>query len=153
MLERMNRELKNVIVFTLVGSRGARQAAELRWIREVVTLGFVTVIPGAPPGLAGAVNLRGSLVPVLEPAALLTEATELPTPPRQGDPALVVEDRGVLAALHVETVHEVATCAAEGNGVVDGRGRTLPLLDPREVVRRALAAAQATRGDGDVPVA
>jgi chemotaxis signal transduction protein len=168
----MTRELKNVIVFTLGGSGGARHAAELQWIREVVTLGFVTVIPGAPPGLVGAVNLRGNLVPVLEPTALLASAPgasagsgaatgsaqssgsgsgsiKVPVAaPRQGDPALVVEDRGVVAALHVETVHEVATCHAEGDGVVDGRGRTLPLLDPREVVRRALAAVQATRGDG-----
>jgi chemotaxis signal transduction protein len=146
-----NRELKNVIVFTLGGSGGARHAAELRWIREVVTLGFVTVIPGAPPGLVGAVNLRGNLVPVLEPAALLASPATA-APPRQGDPALVVEDRGVVAALHVEIVHEVATCAAESDGVVDGRGRPLPLLDPRDLVRRALAAAQATRGDGDVAV-
>lgn len=148
----MNRELKNVIVFTLGGPAGARHAAELRWIREVVTLGFVTIIPGAPAGLAGAVNLRGNLVPVLEPAALLGGGPST-TPARQGDAALVVEDGGVLAALRVDTVHEVATCAAEGDGVVDGRGRALPLLDPREVVRRALAAVQATRTDGDVPVA
>ena len=58
----LTRELKNVIVFTLGGPGGERHAAELRWIREVVTLGFVTMIPGAPPGLAGAVNLRGNLV-------------------------------------------------------------------------------------------
>ncbi|HVV84523.1 MAG TPA: chemotaxis protein CheW [Kofleriaceae bacterium] len=146
----MNRELKNVIVFTLGAPGGGRHAAELRWIREVVTLGWVTVIPGAPVGLAGAVNLRGNLVPVLEPSALMGGAGA--PPPRQGDPALIVEDRGVVAALRVDQVHEVATCPAEGDGVLDARGRPLPLVDPRELVRRALAAAQALRDDGGAAV-
>jgi len=140
----VTRELKNVIVFTLGGPGGERHAAELRWIREVVTLGFVTMIPGAPPGLAGAVNLRGNLVPVLDPPALLHPIATAPA--RQGDAALIVEDRGVVAALRVTQVHEVATCTASADHVVDGRGRTLPLLDPRELVRRAVAATQAARG-------
>lgn len=143
----MTRELKNVIVFTLGGPGGERHAAELRWIREVATLGHITVIPGAPPGLAGAVNLRGNLVPVLDPAVLLGLAGAAPV--RQGDAALVVEDRGVVAALQVAQVHEVATCTTEGDHVTDGRGRTLPLLDPRDVVRRALTAVQACRVDGE----
>ena len=151
----MTRELKNVIVFTLGGPGGERHAAELRWVREVVTLGFVTVIPGAPPGLAGAVNLRGNLVPVLDPAALLQQVET--SPARQGDAALLVEDRGVVAALHVSQIHEVATCTTEGAHVLVGRGRSLPLLDPRDLVRRALAAVQAARGaaelEGDVPLA
>ena len=40
-------ELHNVIVFALAG---ARYAAELRWVREVITLGFVTEVPTAPAG-------------------------------------------------------------------------------------------------------
>lgn len=140
-------ELRNVIVFTL-GGGGDRHAAELRWIREVVTLGFVTVIPGAPPGLAGAVNLRGNLMPVLDPGPLLTPGA--PTSARQGDPALVVEDQGLVAALRVVQVHEVATCAARGAEVIDGRGRALPLVDLRELLRRAQAATHAVRAAGEV---
>ena len=102
------------------------------------------MIPGAPPGLAGAVNLRGSLVPVLDPMALVRPVATAPA--RQGDAALLVEDRGVVAALHVTQVHEVATCTALDGHVLDGRGRSLPLLDPRELVRRAVAATQASRG-------
>jgi CheW-like domain len=145
----LTRELKNVIVFTLGSASGDRHAAELRWIREVVTLGFVTVIPGAPPGFAGAVNLRGNLMPVLDPRALLDG--DQATLARQGDPALIVEEHGVLAALRVSQVHEVATCVASGDQVIDGRGRSLPLLDPRALLRRAQSVAQATRtaGAGD----
>ena len=151
MLGSLTRELTNVIVFTLGGAGGARHAAELRWIREVVTLGWVTVVPGAPAGVVGAVNLRGNLVPVLDAAVLLGGGPAGRA--RQGDAALVVEDRGVLAALRVSQVHEVATCTAVGDHVVDGRGRHVPLIDPRELVRRALAAAEALRADGDATVA
>src|SRR5947209_3983122 len=43
-------ELRNVIVFAL---GAARYAVELRWVREVVTLGFVTAVPTAPAALGG----------------------------------------------------------------------------------------------------
>ena len=88
-----------------------------------------------------------NLVPVLDPGALLTAVATAPA--RQGDAALIVEDRGMIAALHVSQVHEVATCTVEGDHVLDGRGRTLALLDPRDLVRRALGRVQATRGAGE----
>ncbi len=140
----MGAELKNVIVFAL---SGVRHAAELRWVREVITLGFVTEIPTAPRGLSGAVNLRGNLVPVLDIGAL---SGGPPGPaPRQGDGALLVELDGVTAALRVDKVDEVATLhpTVDGTGVIDGRGRTIPLVDPPAVLRRAVADSQAMRGD------
>ena len=88
----MSDDLKNVIVFTL---GGARSATELRWVREVISLGFVTSVPTAPPGIAGAFNLRGHLVPVLDIAALARAGHG--ASPRQGDSALLVEIDGSLA--------------------------------------------------------
>jgi hypothetical protein len=137
-------ELKNVIVFAL---GGVRHAAELRWVREVVTLGFITEIPTAPPGLSGAFNLRGNLIPVLDLAAVQGDP---PGPvPRQGDGALLVELDGVIAALRVDKVDEVATLppSPDGKGVVDGRGRSIRLVDPPAILRRAVARSQAARGD------
>lgn len=142
----MATDLKNVIVFAL---GGVRHAAELRWVREVVTLGFVTEIPTAPPGLSGAFNLRGNLVPVLDTGVLVGGR---PGPaPRQGDGALLIELDGVAAALRVDKVDEVATLQTtpDGRGVVDGRGRVVPLVDPSAVVRRAVADSLAARGDAD----
>jgi chemotaxis signal transduction protein len=146
MLPLVGAELKNVIVFAL---GGVRHAAELRWVREVVTLGFVTEIPTAPPGLTGAFNLRGNLVPVLD-TGVLVGGTAGP-PPRQGDGALLVELDGVAAALRVDKVDEVATLqqTADGLAVIDSRGRTVPLVDPSAVVRRAIADSLAVRGDAD----
>ena len=148
-------DLRNVIVFALGGSR---YAAELRWVREVITLGFVTEVPTAPPGLAGIFNLRGTIVPVLDLAALLGGGGPPPTP-RQGDGALLLEADHAVAALRVDTIDEVGTLPA-GPGpttVIDARGRMVAVVEPPALLRRAAAAAWAVRGipppsdDGDDP--
>ena len=126
-------ELRNVIVFA-IGS--ARYAVELRWVREVVTLGFVTAVPTAPPALGGLCNLHGAILPVLDVGALL----DLPVgpPPRQGDGALVLEAEGTTCALRVDQVDHVASLVETGGAVVDVAGRPLTLLDPARLFRRAL---------------
>ncbi len=137
-------DLRNVIVFAVAG---ARYAAELRWVREVITLGFVTEIPTAPPGLIGVFNLRGTIVPVLDLMPLLG-LPAAPATPRQGDGALLLEADHALGALRVDTIDEVGTLPA-GPGtatVIDGRGRMVAVVDPPALVRRAAAAAWAVRG-------
>jgi purine-binding chemotaxis protein CheW len=129
-------ELRNVVVFAI---GAARYAVELRWIREIVTLGFVTEVPTAPPVVGGVCNLHGTILPVLDVAALL----DLPPGPaaRQGDGALVLEAEGTTCALRVDQVDHVASLPAvdhEGGAVVDATGRPLTLLDPARLVRRAL---------------
>lgn len=126
-------ELRNVIVFTI---GGVRYAVELRWIREVVSLGFVTGVPTAPPALGGVCNLHGTILPVLDVGAVLGQP---PGPPaRQGDGALVLETEGVVCALRVDQVDHVASLHESGGSVVDAGGRALTLLDPADIVRRAL---------------
>ncbi len=126
-------ELRNVIVFTL---GPVRYAVELRWVREVVTLGFVTAVPSAPTALGGVCNHHGTILPVIDLAALLGHA---PGPPaRQGDGALVLETDGVVCALRVDQVDHVASLHATADGLIDATGRPLTLLDPAQVIRRAL---------------
>ena len=132
-----------MIVFALAGSR---YAAELRWVREVITLGFVTEVPTAPPGLTGVFNLRGTIVPVLDLPAL--HGGPASGTPRQGDGALLLEADHAMAALRVDTIDEVGTLPA-GPGaatVIDGRGRMVAVVDPPSLLRRAAAAAWAVRG-------
>ncbi len=126
-------ELRNVIVFAL---GAARYAVELRWVREVVTLGFVTAVPTAPPALGGVCNLHGTILPVLDVSALL----DLPPGPaaRQGDGALVIEAEGMICGLRVDQVDHVASLYETGGAVVDATGRPLTLLDPQRLLRRAL---------------
>jgi chemotaxis signal transduction protein len=126
-------ELRNVIVFS-IGT--IRYAVELRWVREVVTLGFVTDVPTAPPVLGGVCNLHGAILPVLDVSVLLGLS---PGPaPRQGDGALVLEAEGVVCALRVDQVDHVASLHETDNAVVDAGGRPLMLLDPVRLVRRAV---------------
>jgi purine-binding chemotaxis protein CheW len=126
-------ELRNVIVFAI---GAARYAVELRWVREVVTLGFVTAVPTAPPALGGVCNLHGTILPVLDVAALL----DLPAgpPARQGDGALVIEADGITCGLRVDQVDHVASLVEDGGAVVDAAGRPLTLLEPQRLLRRAL---------------
>jgi purine-binding chemotaxis protein CheW len=126
-------ELRNVIVFTI---GAVRYAVELRWVREVVSLGFVTGVPTAPTALAGVCNLHGTILPVIDVSALLDQP---PGPPaRQGDGALVLETEGVICALRVDQVDHVASLHDNNGAIVDAGGRPLTLLDPAMIVRKAL---------------
>ena len=126
-------ELRNVVVFTL---GVARYAIELRWVREVVSLGFVTHVPSAPPALGGVCNLHGAILPVLDVGVLLDGTRGLP--PRQGDGALVIEAEGLVCALRVDQVDHVASLHAAGGQVTDATGRRLRLLEADALIRRAL---------------
>ena len=133
-------ELRNVIVFSI--ATGSRYALEIRWVREVVTLGFVTSVPSAPIAIGGVCNLHGSILPVLDICPLL----DLPPgpPPRQGDGALVLEAEGVTCALRVEQVDHVASLhETPTGGLLDAGGRPLVLLDPGKLVRRAIELVNA----------
>jgi hypothetical protein len=74
-------------------------------------------------------------LPVLDLGVLCRDAP--PAAARQGDGALVVEVDGLIAALRVDQVDEVATLTGTDDSVIDGRGRALELLDPRDILRRA----------------
>jgi purine-binding chemotaxis protein CheW len=131
-------ELRNVVVFML-GT--ARYAIELRWVREVVSLGFVTHVPTAPPALGGVCNLHGQILPVLDVSVLLDGTRGLPA--RQGDGALVIEGEGLVCALRVDQIDHVASLHAAGGEVTDATGRRLRLLEADELIRRALALVTA----------
>jgi chemotaxis signal transduction protein len=126
-------ELRNVIIFT-VGA--VRYALELRWVREVVSLGFVTSVPSAPAALGGVCNLHGAILPVLDVGVLLDGVAGLPA--RQGDGALVLEAEGMVCALRVDQVDHVASLHEAAGDVFDATGRPLRLLDPGRLLHRAL---------------
>lgn len=129
-------ELRNVIVFSIGNSR---YAVELRWVREVVSLGFVTEVPTAPAAFGGVCNLHGAILPVLDVAVLLSHP---PGPPaRQGDGALVIESEGIVCALRVDQVDHVASLLEVDGVVRDSAGRSLALLDPAALIRKALELA------------
>jgi purine-binding chemotaxis protein CheW len=104
--------VKNVLVL-VVG--GERWAVELRWVREICPLPALTPVPTAPPPIAGVVNFRGAIVPVLSLAA--------GRGPRAGDALVLIDVDGVSAGLAAERIDAVKTLAPDDDEEV-------PLLDP-----------------------
>lgn len=138
-------ELRNVIVFTIGATR---YAVEIRWVREVTTLGFVTGVPTAPSVLGGVCNLHGTILPVLDVGVVLGGA-QGPTP-RQGDGSIVLEVEGVVCALRVDQIDHVASLHDHGGIVTDTAGRPMTLLDPTRLVRSAVELVAAA-GPGGQP--
>ncbi|MBT8495485.1 MAG: chemotaxis protein CheW [Deltaproteobacteria bacterium] len=134
--------MKNVVVFTW-GSE--RRALELRWVKEIITLGSVVRVPGGPAEIAGAINYHGRILPVLSPAVGDHQ-------PRTGDPAIVVEIGKVTAAIATEGIGEVATLRTGPSGMlVDSAGRDVMTSSPTELVEAAVLAIASARKPGTAP--
>lgn len=86
----------------LVQLEGTRFAVEVRYAREVVVFDEVTMVPLAPPHLLGVVNLRGSVMPLVDIRPFL--GIEAPRAVRESR-ALVVEHASTQAALLIDEVH------------------------------------------------
>jgi purine-binding chemotaxis protein CheW len=78
-------------------------AMPVRHVREVVSLGEVTVVPGSRPEMLGVRNLRGQILPVIDLALLLGISASAP-PGR----LLVAEAGGLAAGFAVDSVSEVS---------------------------------------------
>jgi purine-binding chemotaxis protein CheW len=119
--------MKNVLVLSMGGERSA---VELRWVREIFSLAALTPVPTAPPVIAGVVNFKGSIVPVLYGGAA--------RPLRPGDTLVLLDVEGVRAALAVDRIDAVTTLAEVEGTLATREGEPVPLLDPVGL----LAAAQ-----------
>ena len=124
--------MRNVVVFSLAG---ARYAIELRWVREVFTLGPVTPVPTAPPAIAGVVNHRGGILPVLDLGQLLAVAGATGAAPG-GDRALLTQVEATRAALRIDAVDEVSSLQPGElpASVIDSQGRSLQLIYPPDLL-------------------
>lgn len=126
--------MKNAIVFSIDKSLWA---IELRWVREVITLGHVTPVPNAPPVVSGVVNFGGGIIPVIEVAQLVGAAGE-PRIACRGESAVLVQVESVRAAVRVDAVVEVATLSAvDGDRWRDGNAVEARLLDPPDLIAGA----------------
>jgi len=117
-------------------------AAEADRVREILPRLTPTRIPGAPPVVAGLMNVRGTLVTVVEGWRALRQA-----PPPDEPPAEVGVASGTTVLLEVDggkkvlgfTVDEVVDLLSVGGETLDRR-QALPGIDPtlvRAVGRRA----------------
>src|SRR5437899_8558032 len=100
-------------------------AAEAERVREILPRLVPTRIPGAPPVVAGLVNVRGTLVTVVEGWRALRQ----PEPPDDaGSGTTVVLEVGRGNKVLGFTVDEVVDLLSVGGEALDGR-RALPAMD------------------------
>jgi purine-binding chemotaxis protein CheW len=116
-------------------------------VREIVPQRRATRLPGAPPAVQGLINLRGTIVTVVDLALWLGAER-----PATADGSIVLVDHGPrVAGVAVDEVLDVQMVALEDvsgtvggdrNGAVRGMGRlgdtVVILLDIPSLVRQAL---------------
>lgn len=137
--------------FLLFGVAGRLCACDLEAVREIVAMRPATRLPGAPAWVRGLINLRGTLVTVVDLAVRFgADAGE-----SGAKSIVVVEAAGKSFGIGVDEVRDVQS-VAEGaledvdaqraaGGIVRGlahvggsRAETALLVDVGEIVRQAL---------------
>jgi|GEM_PF-1251039 len=136
------------VVFRLGGNSFG---LHMKLVREVEKAGRVTPVPSAPALLRGLINLRGEILPLIDPRPLLGLE---PAAPRAGGYLVVVQARGdeMPVALLVDELGGIAPVdpasvapvyaseeveaglAAHALGQAEHRGRSVLLLDHRRLV-------------------
>ena len=118
-------EMRRVLVFAVAGRT---RCADVDDVREIVPITPTTRLPGAPRYVRGLINLRGSLVTVMDASMCLYGV------PADGPEAsiLLVERRGRLAGVIVDSVFDIQSLPVDE---VEGGAR----LDLRAMVETALA--------------
>jgi purine-binding chemotaxis protein CheW len=118
-------------------------------VREIIPYRRATRLPGAPPYVQGLINLRGTIVTVLDLAARL-DATRPPM--REGGGSIILAEHGarvvgvaVEEVMDVQAIAEESIEAANGNtagGLVRGLGHledgVVVLIDIHALVTQVL---------------
>ncbi len=113
-------------------------ATEAERVREILPRLETTRIPGAPPMVAGLVNVRGTLVTVVEGWRALRQPPPSPEPAAEGSTTVLLELDGGKKVLGF-TVDEVVDLLSVSGEALERR-QALPGIDPtlvRAVGRRA----------------
>lgn len=100
--------------YLLVEVGGQRFAWELAQVREILTVGDVTRLPGSPAWILGLLNLRGTVLTVTD------LAVRLGLEPRGKGTVVVIETDGRSLGVRVDAVRSVATAAQATFEPVDG---------------------------------
>ncbi|HUQ47450.1 MAG TPA: chemotaxis protein CheW [Gemmatimonadaceae bacterium] len=118
-------DVRRMLVFSIAGRA---RCAPVEAVREIVPITATTRLPGAPSYVRGLINLRGTLITVMDAALCLYGV--------QADDALasvlLVEHRGRVAGVIVDNVFDIQSLPA--SELEDGS-----MLDLQEMVGSALA--------------
>lgn len=108
-------------------------ALDVLRVREVLRSAEVVPVPGAPDSVLGVINLRGSIVPVVDARHCLGLA---PPPPDASGRVLIIESGWQMVGLRVDSVAEVVTVSAEECEAPPAVGRGEQSRCLRGVIRR-----------------
>jgi purine-binding chemotaxis protein CheW len=120
------KEMRRVLVFTLAGRT---RCVPVEDVREIVPIAPLTRLPGAPRYVRGLINLRGTLVTVIDASLCLYGVNADNNPDAS---ILLVERKERVAGVMVDNVFDIQSLPAEE---VD----EVALLDLRAMVDQALA--------------
>lgn len=116
---------RRVLVFTVAGRTRCCDIAD---VREIVPITPTTRLPGAPPHVRGLINLRGTLVTVMDAALCLYGVPAV----EAAASILLVERNGRVAGVMVDNVFDMQSLLEDE---VQGGA----LIDLRAMVETALA--------------
>ena len=125
-----------------------RYGVSLSMVREIQRAGRITPVPTAPDFVSGVINLRGSILSVVDirvffnlPSVVMGEKTRI----------LVVEDEGLIMGILVERVDEIVDVSMEGvkpplsldkgitedyiQGIATHRGEMLIIIDLERILK------------------
>src|SRR4051794_7420183 len=98
-------DLRQFLAFRVSGRRYALPAED---VAEVLTVPAVARLPHSPPSLMGLANIRGTVIPVVLPAALLGRDGFSPGPSSRA----ILLNRGALVAWAVDAVETLVSVEA-----------------------------------------
>lgn len=101
----INERPEGAVHFVVLSIAGETFAVDISKVREIIRVTKVTWVPGAPDYVLGVINLRGSVVAVIDLAAMLgMQGADEDSQTR----IIVVESSGVVLGMLVDSVSRVA---------------------------------------------
>lgn len=126
-----NREKIDFACFELAGETWAVPIAN---VREILATPSLTPLPDAPALIEGVIDLRGTLIPIVDLAALLAREV---APGAERARTVVVEARGMIVGFRVERATQVVATSREGLERLPELTRAVGCLAVGAVIRRA----------------
>lgn len=101
----INERPESAVPFVVLSIAGETFAVEISKVREIMRVPQITWVPGVPDYVRGVINLRGTVVPVLDLAGMLG----MPQADEDSQTRIiVVESVGVIVGMLVDSVSRVA---------------------------------------------
>ncbi len=105
----LNETPDDALTFVVFSTAGETFAINVAEVKEIIRVPAITWVPGSRDPVRGVINLRGSVVPVIDLAGALLLASGEKGPEAR---VLIVERKGDVIGFLVERVMEVAEISA-----------------------------------------